>query len=75
MADKGLRLDYVMTGLSFEAPSSHAALVAGFRAKLAGKKSPLDSIPAEQLEQARREFRELPEVAGEPLPAPKRAIR
>ncbi len=54
----------------FEAPSRHAALVAGFRAKLAGKKSPLDSIPAEQFEQARKEFRELPEVAGEPLSAP-----
>jgi|GEM_PF-5822973 len=51
----------------FEARSGHDALVAGFRAKLAGKKSPLDSIAAEQIEQARKEFRELPEVAGEPL--------
>jgi hypothetical protein len=54
----------------FEAPSDHAELVAGFRAKLAGTKSPIDSIPADQLELARREFHELPEVAGEPLPAP-----
>jgi DNA-binding MarR family transcriptional regulator len=59
----------LMTGESrFEAASRHTALVAGFRAKLAGKESPLDRIPAKQREQARREFSELPEVAGEPLP-------
>jgi len=55
-----------------EESSRHAALVASFRAKLAGKRSPLDSVTAEQLEQARKECREFPEVAGEPLPAPKR---
>ncbi len=53
-----------------EDQSRHAALVESFRAKLAGTKSHLDSIPAGQLEQARQEFRQLPEVAGEPLSAP-----
>jgi hypothetical protein len=48
------------------------ALVASFRAELAGRRSPLDEIPAAELEQARSEFRDLPEVAGEPLPASKR---
>jgi DNA-binding MarR family transcriptional regulator len=43
--------------------------VASFRDILASRKSPLDSIPAKQLEQARKEFRQLPEVAGKPLPS------
>jgi hypothetical protein len=55
--------------LEVEALASHAAFVAAFRETLAGRKSPLDDISAEQLEQARREFRELPEVTGEPLPS------
>jgi hypothetical protein len=72
MAAKSITMGFMAARPRLEAPSRHALLVAGFRAKLAGRKSPLDSIPADQLEQARKEFRELPEVAGEPLPAPKR---
>jgi DNA-binding MarR family transcriptional regulator len=69
MADKRMTVGPVTQGLRFEALSSHAELVAGFRATLAGRESPFDRIPAEQLEQARAEFREMPEVAGEPLPS------
>jgi hypothetical protein len=48
----------------------HFALVESFRARLAGTKSPLDTVSTEQLERAREAFRELTEVAGEPVPAP-----
>lgn len=71
MALKRMTRSYATRGPRSEAPSRHAALVAGFRAKLEKKGSPLDSVPREQLEQARKEFRELPEVAGEPLPVGK----
>jgi hypothetical protein len=53
-----------------EDQTRHVALVESFRAKLADTKSRLDIIPAGQLEQACQEFRQLPEVAGEPLPPP-----
>jgi hypothetical protein len=68
MADKRTTVGIMTRGRRFVAATDHAALVAGFRAKLAGRESPLDRIPTEQREQARREFRALPEVAGEPLP-------
>lgn len=70
MAYKRMTVEFMARGPRSDGLSHHAALVAGFRAKLASRKSPLDSVPAEQIEQAHREFRELPEVAGEPLPAP-----
>jgi hypothetical protein len=70
MADKGITVGFMTTGLGSEARYSRDALVAAFRGALSGLKSPLESIPAEELEQARREFREHPEVAGEPLPSP-----
>jgi hypothetical protein len=72
MADKGVVAGFMTRGPPISAPSGHAELLTGFRAKLAGRKSPLESVPADRLERARKEFRELPEVAGEPLPAPSR---
>jgi hypothetical protein len=59
-------------GPHLQALSRRASLVAGFRAKLANKKSPLDRVAPEELEQARKEFRDFPEVAGEPISVPKR---
>jgi len=69
MADKRITEEFITQELRSDALSSHVALVAGFRDTLAGTKSPLDSIPAEELEQSRREFRQLPELAGDPLPS------
>jgi hypothetical protein len=71
MADRRVAMEFVQGRPRFAAPSYHASLVAGFGARLAGRERPLDGIPAEQREHARKEFAELPEVAGEPLPAPK----
>jgi hypothetical protein len=51
------------------------ALVATFRARLAGLESPLDRVSRQELEQARLEFSALPEVAGEPLPDPQTSRR
>jgi len=51
-----------------DAPPSHSALVAAFRKRLAGWKSPLDRLAPEELEEIRDEFRRIAEVAGEPLP-------
>lgn len=73
MAGRSMTVEFMAQAPRVEAQAPHAALVAGFRTRLAGKKSPLDHVPAEQLERARAEFRELPEVAGEPLPATSRA--
>jgi hypothetical protein len=67
MVAKDMPAGFVTRGIRLEPPSRHAALVAEFRGKLADKKSPLDKVAPEQLAQARKEFRELPEVAGEPL--------
>jgi hypothetical protein len=68
MATKGTKTRNVTRVPSEAAPSAHAALVASYRAKLAGRQSPLDRVDPEQLELARKEFSELPEVSGEPFP-------
>ncbi len=71
MAEAFAKLGFTTKGPLFGASSRHASGVAGFRARLADRKSPLDNVSPEQLEQARKEFRELPEVAG----APYRSVR
>jgi hypothetical protein len=53
-----------------QAEVTHDALVTRFRAELADRASPLEGLAPAELEQARREFRDLPEVAGMPLPNP-----
>jgi len=40
--------------------------------RTAGARSPLDQIDAKQLDQVRKELRELPAVAGEPPARPKK---
>jgi len=71
MADKHVTME-VVAQEPRAATSRHATLVMGFRAKLSERTSPLDRVAPEQLEQARKEFREFPEVAGEPLAARER---
>jgi hypothetical protein len=66
------KLGFMTKGPLFAASSRHGGGVAGFRAQLAGKKSPLDSVSPEQIDQARKEFRELPEVAGAPYRSTRR---
>jgi hypothetical protein len=68
MATKGVTVGFSAHGPRVAGTSIHATLVASLRAKLSGKKSPLGSIAPEELKRAREEFREIPEVAGEPLP-------
>jgi hypothetical protein len=72
MAAKNGAVGFTAHEPRLQAPPRRVSLVAGFRAKLANKKSPLDNVAPEELEQARKELRELPEVIGEPLPAPRR---
>jgi hypothetical protein len=51
-----------LDGISFD------EMVAHYRAKLAGWKSPLDRISPEEWERIHREFRDVPEVSGIPYP-------
>jgi hypothetical protein len=69
MASKSMTRSLATAGPVLKARSPHDVLVAGFKAKLAKRASPLDNIAPQQLDEARKEFQELPEVAGEPLPA------
>jgi hypothetical protein len=74
MAKKIMTVEFLTRGLGLAAPSCHATLAADFRAELADKKSPLDSIRAEKLEQSRQKLGAIAEVAGEPVPTRKRAF-
>ena len=66
MAEVVRALGFMTNGPFLGASCRHAESVAEFRAALAGRKSPLDSVAPAQLAQARKEFRDLPEVAGTP---------
>jgi hypothetical protein len=68
MTTKGVKMGFVTRGPGKAAPTAHDVLVAGYRAKLAGRQSLFDRVTPEQLELARKEFSELPEVSGEPFP-------
>jgi hypothetical protein len=71
MASKRTRVEFETEDRVSPGASGHAALVALYRAKLVGIRGPFGDIAAETLDEARGVFRELPEVAGEPLAVPK----
>jgi hypothetical protein len=75
MASKLTNVGDATSGPWFDLPSGHAALVADFRAKLAAMPGPLDRVAPEQLQQAGEAFKEMPEVAGEPLVETRRGKR
>jgi hypothetical protein len=71
MASKRTRVELETEDHVSHSASGNAALIALYRAKLVGMPGPFGDIAPETLDQARGAFRELPEVAGEPLAAPK----